>query len=400
VLALVALVAAALVVAPAADAASKQLVTVRATSATSIKVSWTRHAHSTSYVVKIMKTRTGKAVRTTSVSAKKTSVTISGINLAKLKIHRTFFVKVTDKNHKKAFHTTNPVPAALPYPAPSTRAAAAPFSLKVGSYNLLQSSLKAPAYSSWTARVKALGAKIAAMHVDVIGVQEVSWGKVAAGHRPAQQISQYSHMTLAMKADSTSARPDPCSSYSIHLLYNRSTLRLNRCGAAQFNGSTAKSCKSNCYAWAIFTDISSGQKVFVMTTHLLNGSGTAAEKSRIRQARTLATAIKKLSAGLPVVLTGDLNSYYLRATTTAVGTLAARAGLAGDDLVARSVHDYTYATNHGFKATVRNGVHIDHILTSSRVSVTSFSVDATKGKEKSQPSDHWPIQATLRVYPG
>jgi len=367
--------------------------TARPVSSTSLALSWRKARYATAYTVKFMRTATAAPSWTKVLPSSARSLTVTGIDLRRLGLPRSFFVKVTADRKKKTFRDSETLPVGLPFPTPASAHTLTPVTMSVGSYNVLLYTAKTPGFSSWSSRANALAAQIRSMNVDVLGVQEATWA-VVNGARPVQQLARASGMTLAQAPNS----PTPCSVHSVHILYDSSVFRLTECGSTQLDA-------RRMYTWAVLKSTATGGSVFVVNTHLATVAAGEPDALQIPEAKAIATGIRAHNThGYPVVLTGDLNSFYGKAATTPMGILVGAPvvggeGLVGADLVARTLSNAKWATTHKYKPTKPNGVHIDHILTSDAVVVKSFKVDAAAGREHSAPSDHWPVQATLLAYP-
>jgi len=388
VLALVALLTVGLVAAPTASAlATPKAVTARATSPTSIKVHWTASPGATRYTIRISRTRTGRAVLTKRVPKGHTALRINKLSRAKLKLPRSFFVTVRAYRGKKVARNSRAVAVTLPYPQPAATAA---MTLTVGSYNVMKSTKKDRQGRDWAHRVGLLAANIRAMHADIVGVQEATWDlQPGPGIKsPVKALAKGAGLAVAMnpKAPAT-----PCNLHSQHILYRPSAFKLTSCGTKQLHGGS----DARFVTWAVLRN-HNGSSVFAVNTHLSTGSSHAADKLRATEAkiviRTIAATNRK---HLPVILTGDMNSFYGRATTTPLSLYSSH-GLVGADLTARRVSHINSYSAHGFAATKPYGLRIDHILGSADVAALSFAVDVSN--YRTAPSDHFPIQARLAIY--
>lgn len=135
--------------------------------------------------------------------------------------------------------------------------------------------------------------------------------------------------------------------------------------------------------WARFERIADGLRFTLFNTHLPYRDGDDA--ARLACARLIASRIRALPPGEPVVLTGDFN------TTPDSAAHATLAALLGDAWLATAAHSGPEATFHGFSG--RPDRRIDWILT------RGFSVQGirtiTTHEGALYPSDHFPVIADL-----
>ena len=144
--------------------------------------------------------------------------------------------------------------------------------------------------------------------------------------------------------------------------------------------------------WARFRDRSTGCRHLHLNTHFDHVGETARQESARLIRRRLAT----LAAGLPVVVTGDLNAdpqsvAYRLLTRDAVPDGVSALGDAF--ATSRAGHYGPTSTWTAFKA-IEPGRRIDFVMTSSDVSVLAHGIlpDSWDGRF---PSDHLPVLAVL-----
>lgn len=360
-------------------------VMARPQSTTSMKVSWTKGLYATGYTVKF-----AARVNSTPVAVKSVgnvaSTVVTGINLAKLRLPRTFFVTVTATRYRKTFRDSLPIPAALPVAAahPTAAGGNTAFTLNVGSYNMRKATLSAPSYPTWSKRAPALGRTVAAMHADVVGLQEANWER---GGGPVGQVARAAGMQVAMHPGTSS----PCGLDGINLIYNPARLQLSDCGGNQLINATSDCCVT----WGLFTK-SGGSRVIVADTHLEVGRTASAIKTRVTETSKLVSEINQLEArySAPAVIVGDLNTNYNQTQTTPMAVLSNGRYL-GADLLAASVRNYGAHSAHNFASYLPNAIRIDHIFISPGITTQSFAVDVSN--PRTAPSDHFPIQAALTI---
>lgn len=354
-------------------------VVVRPISPTSVGVRWVAAKRATGYTVKLRTTPTGTpfwSKRTTS-----TSMTVTGLT------KKSFFVTVTADRFKGTHTDSRTVYGAAALPTPTTGLA---FTAKVGSYNVMQYTNRTST-RPWSSR----RAKAAALidDLDVVGIQESTWGQVVApmsgmdstlAKRPISQLAKLAGLKLAWNPSTDK----PCALHSVHVLYRPTKFTLKSCG------DKALSYDSRYMTWTVLEDNDSHGRVLVVNTHLMNGA--SANHQRAVEAQEIIAQIAKINtADLPVIITGDLNSWHGRVTTTPLSLLVS-AGYNPADLVSPVLVNGLYGSAHDFKPTLKNSIRIDHIFTSNKVLTSRFELRKTT--ESTAPSDHHPVAAWVSVY--
>jgi endonuclease/exonuclease/phosphatase family metal-dependent hydrolase len=144
--------------------------------------------------------------------------------------------------------------------------------------------------------------------------------------------------------------------------------------------------------WARFRDRQNGCGFVVLNAHFDHMGETARQES----ARLIRRQLGVLAAGLPIVMTGDLNS---TPSSTAYRALTrdtiSEATPPLRDAFANSLTEHYGPTStwNAFKA-IEPGQRIDYVLVSSTVTVISHGIlpDSWDGRF---PSDHLPVLSTL-----
>jgi endonuclease/exonuclease/phosphatase family metal-dependent hydrolase len=144
--------------------------------------------------------------------------------------------------------------------------------------------------------------------------------------------------------------------------------------------------------WARFRDRLTGCSHLQLNTHFDH----MGERARQESARLIRRRLSALAAGLPVLMTGDLNadptsaSYRILTTEQIAG---AGAPLADGFLVSRAGHYGPTSSWTAFKAFVP-GRRIDYVLVSAPVTVLTHGIlpDSWDGRF---PSDHQPVLASV-----
>jgi endonuclease/exonuclease/phosphatase family metal-dependent hydrolase len=142
--------------------------------------------------------------------------------------------------------------------------------------------------------------------------------------------------------------------------------------------------------WVRFADLRTGGQFYVANTHLDNVSGYARE----RAAGLIRERLAALQPGLPVILTGDVNS--AAAPGNAPFDILTGAGYA-DSWTAAAVRGPAIGTFHNYRPLVADGPRIDWVLTTPGVTVRAAAVNTHRGASGQYPSDHLPVQARLTL---
>ncbi len=147
--------------------------------------------------------------------------------------------------------------------------------------------------------------------------------------------------------------------------------------------------------WLRLRDKRSNREFLLCNTHFSAGGSERSRGLREKQAAMLASFVEKQPAGLPVIVTGDLNS---TAAATPVRRLL-ESGLAdtfaavhGGDEAGRTAHNFQGAKISGKKAG--KGGKIDFILASNEFKATAAEIirDSRDGR---YPSDHYFVSAEV-----
>jgi len=141
--------------------------------------------------------------------------------------------------------------------------------------------------------------------------------------------------------------------------------------------------------WVRFRDLRDGERQFyVLNTHLDNAS----QYARARAALLIGQRIAGLGRSLPLVVTGDFN---VAAHKNEVYDTMLGAGLV-DTWETAAERSQLYATFQGWKPLTPDGDRIDWILATPGMTVRRASVN-TFSRGSQFPSDHLPVQASLRL---
>ncbi len=244
--------------------------------------------------------------------------------------------------------------------------------LRVASFNI-RNGRALDGRHSWPLRRRATAAAIAALHADVVGLQEVYWfqrrwlaerlpdyrahGRGRDGGRRGEAcpvlVRRATASVLGLETrwygwpEDRPAQPLPGATA-------RRIATLARIGVAGIDGT-----------------------VLVVSTHL----DERIEANRVRSAEQLATWLDLRG---PVVVLGDLNA------PPGSATLEVLEGAGLRDALGPSAG----GTAHSFTGVAR-GPRIDHVLVSAGVEVVGAGVAGPR--EGRLPSDHWPVWAEVRL---
>lgn len=271
---------------------------------------------------------------------------------------------------------------------------AATIPLRTGSYNV-----RSTRYDSegqpWKSRRTRVAGLINSSKLDVVGLQEAS----ATARGPAGARSQVDDLTSLTKPRLTKSKAGYLGST---ILYNAKKFHPERHGVIRLDYVPGDS-STRAAVWQELRDKKTKARILVVNVHLSNGPGADRNQARSGQAKKISTALKKINrSGLPVILTGDLNTFDQRAELTPLNILS-ELGLARTDVVAakRTNNEFNSLSRFGGSKYEERGTKLDYILVSEDIGVEQFTVvlDTTAaGKLRAnEASDHRPVVAHLRV---
>lgn len=143
--------------------------------------------------------------------------------------------------------------------------------------------------------------------------------------------------------------------------------------------------------WVKFLDHLTNQQFYVWNTHLDHVSQSAREKG----AALIVKRVNDLKTTLPVILTGDFNAPAKANPAYVILTDKERGGIFTDTWYSAVKHiGDNFSTFHGYKAPSKEGVHIDWILSTGKVTTSETGV-INFSQNGQFPSDHFPLIATL-----
>ena len=325
--------------------------------------------------------------------------------------------------------------AAPPAPAPLANP------LTAASFNIMCANCVAedednPNALSWAERRGAVVATIKSKMPDILGVQEASQAWL---NEPGQVggLSQFEDLLQRLNAAGAkygitnakrnncvdSTRPTDCvyadqgASQGARIFYNPNTVEIIRTGSKALPLASVPE-NPRYFAWAVARQKSTGKTFFFGDTHLSTSKADGFYELRKKQAETIVSVIKQEnSGGLPVLMTGDLNSSKWLEPSNAPYDVFTGFGLVdplGNDYqqefpsmaatAETRVNTYLNSWN-GLETVPRaaadraaNGTYIDYILTSKmRVSrwETVANLDSAGNYTGIFPSDHNMVVATV-----
>lgn len=306
--------------------------------------------------------------------------------------------------------------------------------LTVASYNVMCANCTAESDTNtnalpWSERRGAVVANIKSRMPDIIGVQEASQGWL---NEPGQAggLSQFEDLLQRLKdaganyaisnnkrnncVDSTTPTncvyADQGASQGTRIFYNPATVELVKTGSKALPLASVPE-NPRFFAWAIAKQKSTGKLFFFGDTHLSTSKADGFYELRKQQAEAIVSVIKQENAaGLPVLMTGDLNSSKWQKPSNAPYDVFTNFGLVdplGNDYwedfpsmeatAEKRINAHLDSWN-GFASVApgvanksANGSYIDYILTTRmRVSQweTVANIDSAGSFVGIIPSDH------------
>lgn len=135
--------------------------------------------------------------------------------------------------------------------------------------------------------------------------------------------------------------------------------------------------------WALFEDIKSGRTFYYYNTHLPYREQD--EPARLKGAQEIVARIAKLPAGVPFILTGDLNTTPSSQTYALLTrSLADARTTAPKEGPEKTFHDFTGQPDQRIDFIMTRGFRSTHYAT------------ITTQEQGRYPSDHFPVEADLQ----
>ncbi|MDR1768038.1 MAG: endonuclease/exonuclease/phosphatase family protein [Propionibacteriaceae bacterium] len=312
--------------------------------------------------------------------------------------------------------------------------------LRVGSYNVncATCTSTSPDFNPWATRRTLVAANILAADLDVIGVQEATQGQLVVDGKKSG-VSQYEDLVnllgspwkVSVKARYNCVRSttptdwDSCvpkdrgASGGARILYRSDRLTKIAAGSKKLSEASPE-LTDRFLAWAVFEQKSTGKRFFFATTHLepLKDTGKSRKyyNTRVKQAKEIVAEIKaKNTDNLPVVMTGDLNSYNWSVPDNGPYKVLIGDGFAdplGNSARGQAISptakvrlNANFDSFNNYERVARqrvtdNGVYLDYILTKQATVLewqTVVKVDQSGKFTGVIPSDHNLVRATLKL---
>jgi endonuclease/exonuclease/phosphatase family metal-dependent hydrolase len=318
--------------------------------------------------------------------------------------------------------------------AAATKAAAASASapLRVASYNVRCASCSGGGKNAgtWAQRRGAIVASIRSQHLDVLGVQEASQGRIHDSATGSKNLSQFDDLRARLGGtwkltnskryncvkDST---PTKCkyaakgASRGTRILYDSARVQLLSAGSARLPKPASDEERS--VAWAKFRQRSTGKTFMFANLHTISADKYYSYKKKQAE-KAVATVKAHNPSHLPMIAVGDWNSSRFEDPTNAPYDAFRKAGFvdplggkynstktAPGATVEKRIRTWVSSSNRYTRKapahkTWVNGSYIDYIMTTPmRVSEweTVARLDKSGNFVGRIPSDHNMIRATV-----
>ncbi len=293
--------------------------------------------------------------------------------------------------------------------------------LGVGSFNVRN--WNRTSGGKWGVRGPLIAAEIDSRNLDVVGLQEADFHL----HGGVTQYGSLINLLNARGAGSFAA-VEVGTTAGTRIIYNTNTVTVVRGGMRQLPsiGGDVK----RYVVWAEFVQNATGRHFFLANTHLVPETHPVATKKcsskqskrykmRKTQAGLVLAAIQANAGGLPVLLTGDMNSHKVQCPTNAPYRTYVKDGVLVDPLgnTDRSklpvnpttevrIHSEWDTSNHYSRKPIRhnivNGHHVDYVFVSPTIKTLTYEIvvninDATLKYVGRHPSDHNMVRAEVLI---
>ncbi|HMQ65966.1 MAG TPA: fibronectin type III domain-containing protein [Arachnia sp.] len=396
--------------------------------ADSAKVSWNSRGSGVTYRLTVATKSSFANAKTYLVWG--TSKTIKGLLGAK-----TYYVRLRVTNSVNAPRSVSSSTLKLKTAADAATVDG-PATITVGSYNVGSETMK-PEEHPWPARRTAVAATILAQRPDVIGLQEVSQGRLGAtGPNQPNRTQAEDLMGLLggaywMANEARYNCANPTGSYnckaeehgaanSQKIVYNPTTVKLLKQGSKKTTSKKIRMEEERYVEWAIFAHKATGKRFFFVNVHLDPGKDEATIEVRAAQMREILAVIDaKNPDGLPTYVVGDFNSHKEAVGGNRPYDAMIAAGYVDplgntwksefQDTAGATVENRIntqYASHNAWKRVAPkkpwlNGLYIDYIWTSQGIRVpeweTVVNVDSNGNFVGVIPSDHNMLRATTVI---
>jgi len=268
------------------------------------------------------------------------------------------------------------------------QSAAASASFRVMSYNVRNSNAQ-DGENAWPKRIDFFFDTIAAFGPDLIGFQEV----LAVQHD--ELVKRLAGYAFSGVARDDGKRKGEWSMVAFRrdrfTLVQEGNFWLSEqpevVGSKSWDAALTRIC-----SWARLRETATGREFVFANTHFDHKGVIARQEA----SRVISTRLPKIAAGVPAILTGDLNINENNPAYTVLTRPAAAGAIAWIDAY-RAVHPQRRpdeASFHGFKGGT-TGSRIDFVFHTSHFAATAAAIDRT-AREGRFPSDHYPVTAVLK----
>lgn len=275
------------------------------------------------------------------------------------------------------------------------RTAVKSLNVRVGTFNVLNLRYDKTA-APWLIRRESVGNIINSAKLDVVGLQEAS-ASALSGANGLTQIDDIVTLTSPHLTRSTAG------ARGTQLLYNAKKYKALRAGTIDlplFTDDTPRVA-----VWQELQDRKTKTSFIVLNAHLTNAPGADRDAVRQRQAETIMKNLPKFNPkSLPLVITGDLNSYDGRTAVTPMSVFATHGYLETGLTAATTTNAQMNSLDGFFDGVVverDTGIKLDHVIAGARIGVLHYEVSNGAADASGTPlvtaSDHRMIYSDLRI---
>lgn len=290
----------------------------------------------------------------------------------------------------------------------SARAANHMYPLRLMTYNLLNRNGDGEAgacgvqIAAWANRKAQAAGVVASYNPDIIGLQE-------GGQRGGTATTQAQDLASAVRYRIAGTGPqDPNVSYAgNYIAYNPATYRTVGSGGHWMLDSTGVANVFDAVYQEFQPQSGPAADILVVDTHLPPDVGSAADQLRYQETTFIiqkANALAALRGGIPVVYTGDWNSFPSPGwhPFDAPPVAMHNAGISSDAAVARYKWNAQYASRNRYCLTPpADGINLDYLYVGPGVAGGSWGVvlrlNSNNQFNLPIPSDHNPVAGTLKI---
>jgi endonuclease/exonuclease/phosphatase family metal-dependent hydrolase len=308
--------------------------------------------------------------------------------------------------------------------------------LNVASFNIRNGLIDPGAGQPWSVRRTLVANNILSQKIDVAGLQEAEYSRLANGEHQYQDLLGLLGPSWKISC-ATDDNPycDQMTNYSAgtRIIYNSDNVSLVRSGLAQLTTSAGDSTK-RFVVWAVFVQKATERRFFFADTHLVNtkdggtynaktkkcsaGGDTWFQLRKLQATQVMNEINANNTEGLPVLLTGDMNSHRWRCPGNAPYQVYVGAGLVdplgNPDFSTVPVKPTTEVRIHSEFDTPNlylskpvihhtiNGHHVDYVWVSKQITTLDYEIvlninDSTLTYVGPHPSDHNMVRATVLI---